>query len=84
MRAIPEVSSALRAFRVPPSASASEPGTALVLAQRELLAELDRSSSAREVLPLRFVSTFREHFPRFAEQADNGGYAQQDLSLIHI
>lgn len=78
IKAIPEVSHALQRY-VP--AQANEPGASLVLATRELLAELDRSTAAREVLPLRFVSTFRQLFPRFAEQAENGAYAQQDAEV---
>jgi len=75
MRAIPELESALKAYK---PTSASEPGAALVLAQRDVLAELERGSSVREVMPMRFVSAFRQHFPRFAEQGEQGGYAQQD------
>lgn len=79
LRSIPEVGHALQRYVLP--ANTSEPGAALALATRELLAELDRSTSAREVTPLKFVATFRRLFPRFAEQSENGGYAQQDAEV---
>jgi len=78
MRHIPELATALRSYRPP---ATSEPGANLVAATRDLLGELDRSTAAREVLPLRFVSTFRSMFPRFAEQTEQGGYAQQDAEV---
>lgn len=44
-----------------------------------MLGELDRSSAAKEVQPFRFVQTFREAFPMFAQKTDDGrGYVQQD------
>lgn len=46
---------------------------------RELMGELERSSSAMEVKPFRFVGTFRNAYPMFAQQAEGGrGYMQQD------
>ena len=37
---------------------------------RELNAELDRSNSAKEVKPFKFVSLFRTAYPMFAAQSE--------------
>eukprot|EP00303_Exanthemachrysis_gayraliae_P005528 CAMPEP_0206000286 /NCGR_PEP_ID=MMETSP1464-20131121/1372_1 /ASSEMBLY_ACC=CAM_ASM_001124 /TAXON_ID=119497 /ORGANISM="Exanthemachrysis gayraliae, Strain RCC1523" /LENGTH=365 /DNA_ID=CAMNT_0053373539 /DNA_START=27 /DNA_END=1121 /DNA_ORIENTATION=- len=76
MRSVPEFNLGLQRFVSPQDAS--EPGAALALAVREVLSDMERSTAAREVTPIKFVATFRRLFPRFAEQAENGGFAQQD------
>jgi ubiquitin carboxyl-terminal hydrolase 14 len=51
----------------------------MVVAMREMVDELLRSNAAREVRPFKFVSTFRQAFPLFAQRTDNGqGFVQQD------
>lgn len=73
LKRIPEVSTSLQKFT-----GISQPDPVLT-GMRELMGELDRSSSAAEVKPFRFVGTFRNAFPMFAQQAEGGrGYMQQD------
>ena len=45
-------------------------GDAMVLAMREIIDELVRSNAAVEVRPFKFVSTFREAYPLFAQRTD--------------
>lgn len=81
LRAIPEVSTSLQRF-VGGSGAAVSPanaeGNAFVAGMRDLDAELDRSNSAKEVQPFKFVSLFRTAYPMFAAQSEQGGFQQQD------
>jgi len=74
MKAIPEIPTALQSF-----VGASGNADTVTVSMRELIGELLRSNAAREVRPLKFVSTFRTAFPMFAERTENGqGFVQQD------
>lgn len=74
LRYIPELSTSLQKFVQEGSADDS-----VVFSMRDLVAELDRSNSAQEVTPLKFVSVFRRAFPMFAQRTENGqGFQQQD------
>ena len=76
LRAIPEVSTSLQRF-VGGSGAAVSPanaeGNAFVAGMRDLDAELDRSNSAKEVQPFKFVSLFRTAYPMFAAQSEQRG-----------
>lgn len=73
LKRIPEISTSLQKFT---GSSLPDP---VLSGMNELMGELDRSSSAMEVKPFKFVGTFRNAFPMFAEQAEGGrGYVQQD------
>mmetsp|Transcript_5139 Transcript_5139/g.14364 ORF Transcript_5139/g.14364 Transcript_5139/m.14364 type:complete len:484 (-) Transcript_5139:163-1614(-) len=76
---IPELKSALanysEAAATLPSAT-SESSHRLVVASKELWSQLDKS--AAPVAPMRFLASMFEKFPIFAQQAQGGGYQQQD------
>jgi hypothetical protein len=57
-------------------ASASDPATKLVVATKELFADLKRGGSAFP--PFKFLLTLRERFPQFAQTGQAGEYMQQD------
>jgi len=77
MMKIPELSTALRQYAGAGGAGESE--KAMLMAMRELMTELERSTAAHEVRPFKFVSVFRQNFPMFAQQAEGGrGFQQQD------
>ena len=74
LKAIPELTTSLQKFH--PGQGGDD---TMVIAMREILDELIRSSAAREVRPFKFVSTFRTAFPLFAQRTDDGrGFVQQD------
>jgi len=74
MRKVPELHTSLVSYL-----STSEPQDTMVTAMRDVMAELDRSNASKEVVPMRFVNTFRTAFPMFAERTEDGrGYVQQD------
>ena len=52
---------------------ANAEGNAFVTGMRNLDAELDRSNSAKEVQPFKFVSLFRTAYPMFAAQSEQRG-----------
>jgi len=73
LKAIPEFNTSLQRFE----GSGAE--DTMVIAMREIIDDLIRSNAAREVRPLKFVSTFRTAFPLFAERTEDGrGFVQQD------
>jgi len=74
MKAIPELTGSLQKYE-----SGRGGDDTMVVAMREMVDELLRSNAAREVRPFKFVSTFRQAFPLFAQRTDNGqGFVQQD------
>ena len=49
--------------------------TRVVAALRRVVNDLDQRN---QVVPYEFLTIFRDTFPQFAEQAEGGGFAQQD------
>ena len=49
--------------------------TRVVAALRRVVNDLDQRN---QVVPYAFLTIFRDTFPQFAEQAEGGGFAQQD------
>ncbi len=80
MKVIPEISTSLQKYRGGGGGgAAASGGDTVMFAMRDVLTELMHSSSAIEVKPFKFVSTFRTAFPMFAERTENGqGFVQQD------
>jgi len=75
MRNIPELSTSLQRYMN----AANTNQDALVFAMRDILSELDRSNASKEVVPVKFVNSFRTSYPLFAQRTDDGrGYVQQD------
>jgi len=75
LRVIPEVSTALKKY----SGSSPDGKKEMIFSMRDLVGELERSNSAKEVVPAKFVGIFRQVFPMFAQQAEGGrGFMQQD------
>jgi len=75
MRNIPELSTSLQRYMN----AANTNQDALVFAMRDILSELDRSNATKEVVPVKFVNSFRTSYPLFAQRTDDGrGYVQQD------
>ena len=78
MKAIPELTESLAKF-TPGLSSGGQGDDTVVTATREIVDELIRSNSAREVRPMKFVTQFRTAFPLFAQRTDDGrGFVQQD------
>eukprot|EP00908_Phaeocystis_cordata_P018724 Transcript_30186.p1 GENE.Transcript_30186~~Transcript_30186.p1 ORF type:complete len:521 (-),score=278.19 Transcript_30186:153-1661(-) len=78
MRAVPEISTALQKF-VGGSDGPYGEANGFISAMQQLNSELDRSNSAKEVKPFKFVSLFRTAYPMFAQQNEQGGgFMQQD------
>merc|ERR1719163_1159083 len=76
LRLVPELSTSLQKF-VPKSSEAER--DTVVFGMRDVMSELERSSAAREVTPVKFVNTFRTAFPMFAQRDERGqGFVQQD------
>merc|ERR1719446_787321 len=74
MKAIPELTTSLKKYK-----AGSGGDDTVVVAVGEIVDELIRSNAAREVRPMKFVSTFRTAFPLFAQRTEDGrGFVQQD------
>ena len=79
MRAVPEISTALQKF-VGGSDGPYGEANGFISAMQQLNSELDRSNSAKEVKPFKFVSLFRTAYPMFAQQNEQGGGFMQQAS----
>jgi len=73
MRKVPELQTSLAAYLT------NDGPDPMVVGMRDMMGELERGNASKEVVPIKFVNTFRTAFPMFAERTDDGrGYVQQD------
>merc|ERR1719203_415568 len=71
---VPDLRQALETYTMPP-ADERDVDAALTTQFRNVTQQL--SSTTESIVPLQFVMTLRQRFPRFAEM-QNGNYMQQD------